>query len=304
MEPAVRAWLEQGRHATVDRYEPVSGGCIHRAGCVRFSDGSRCFLKTNRASALEMFEAEVDGLRALARAADGDPVVPRPLLCGRAGASAALALDWLPLRSGGAGAALGRALAELHRRSAGCDWRSGAPGGATAAGFGWWRDNHIGSAPQANGWLASWGTFFRDRRLRPQLAAAGLSEAIVRGLDRFLEALPAWLDAHHPNPCLVHGDLWSGNAGQLSDGRPCLFDPAVHLADREVDLAMARLFGGFPQAMFAAYEECWPLPAGHESRRDVYNLYHLLNHANLFGGSYEGQARASLHRAMALVRDA
>jgi hypothetical protein len=110
--------------------------------------------------------------------------------------------------------------------------------------------------------------------------------------------VPEWLDQHAVDPCLVHGDLWSGNAGVLVDGRAALFDPAVYRADREVDLAMARLFGGIPRAFFDAYEATWPLPPGQEGRVELYNLYHLLNHANLFGGSYVQQAQASIERLL------
>jgi fructosamine-3-kinase len=164
------------------------------------------------------------------------------------------------------------------------DDRSGA--------FGWARDNFIGSSPQHNGWVDEWPRFFAERRLRPQL------EALARRGDRLrhAESIPtraeALLESHRPDPCLVHGDLWSGNAALASDGRGVLIDPAVHRADREVDLAMARLFGGFPSAFYDGYQREWPLPAGHHRRVDLYNLYHLLNHANLFGGGYLAQAQA------------
>ena len=104
-----------------------------------------------------------------------------------------------------------------------------------------------------------------------------------------------------PDPCLVHGDLWPGNAGVLRDGRPCLYDPAVSYSDREVDLAMARMFGGLPEAFFEAYNDEWPLPAGAEQRLIAYNLFHLLNHANLFGGSYIDQSRRSVEALLRLL---
>jgi fructosamine-3-kinase len=114
---------------------------------------------------------------------------------------------------------------------------------------------------------------------------------VLQGAERLLELLPQWLNGHGPMPVLVHGDLWSGNAALLHSGDAALFDPASYWADREVDLAMAELFGGFPAAFFAGYEAEWPLPAGYRERRRLYNLYHLLNHANLFGGGYWGQSQ-------------
>ena len=107
------------------------------------------------------------------------------------------------------------------------------------------------------------------------------------------------MDQHGAEPCLVHGDLWAGNGALLVDGRGAIFDPAVYWGDREVDLAMAHLFGGFPACFFAGYEGRWPLPPGHRQRREIYNLYHLLNHANLFGGGYWRQAQASIDALLA-----
>jgi fructosamine-3-kinase len=178
----------------------------------------------------------------------------------------------------------GAALADLHRRSlASSDGR-----------YGWQQDNFIGSAPQANGWLAGWGEFFAERRLGPQLLLAARAGRPLRQAEALLARLPSWLDQHGAEPCLVHGDLWAGNGGLLGNGRGSIFDPAVYRGDREVDLAMARLFGGFPASFFAGYEGRWPLPPGHGRRREIYNLYHLLNHANLFGGGYWRQAQASI----------
>ena len=169
-----------------------------------------------------------------------------------------------------------------------------APGSAWRGWFGWGRDNFIGSGPQANGWLAHWADFFLQRRLAPQLQRAADSGHRLPGADALLKQLPAWLEGHHPDPCLVHGDLWSGNAALLQGGGGALFDPAVYRGDREVDLAMAQLFGGFPSSFFAGYNATWPLPPGHRQRVELYNLYHRLNHANLFGGGYEQQAQQSI----------
>jgi fructosamine-3-kinase len=148
--------------------------------------------------------------------------------------------------------------------------------------FGWHRDNYIGSSPQQNGWCDDWAEFWRERRLRPQLERAGLRA----NLDRLLEG-------HKPQPSLLHGDLWSGNVGFTKDG-PVVFDPAVYYGDREADLAMTELFGGFSREFYDAYQEVLPLDAGYEKRKHLYNLYHLLNHLNLFGGGYLGQVKSTL----------
>jgi protein-ribulosamine 3-kinase len=155
--------------------------------------------------------------------------------------------------------------------------------------FGWARDNYIGSTPQANTLCASWAQFWREHRLRPQLELARRN-----GYAIDVGNVADLLEAHGPQPSLVHGDLWSGNIGFLSDGAPVLFDPAVYYGDREVDLAMTGLFGGFPPEFYSAYEKAWPLPAGQEVRKHLYNLYHLLNHLNLFGRGYFAQVNSTL----------
>ena len=277
----------------------VGGGSIHSAWCLTVEGvaGGRLFAKTNRASALPLLQAEADGLAALARVAAGTGLtVPMPLAIGLAGDRAVLVLPWLSFGPGGGASwrRLGAGLAHLHRRSLDLICTAGDRPGQ----FGWPSDNWIGSAPQANGRNGSWGLFFRDRRLAPQASLLAGRGQPLAGLEELLERVPGWLADHGPEPCLVHGDLWSGNAGALGSGPGtaeaggggAIFDPAVHRADREVDLAMARMFGGFPPDFFAGYEETWPLPANHRRRVDLYNLYHLLNHANLFGGCYGAQA--------------
>lgn len=285
-------WLEETLGQGVERCRPVGGGCSHSAWVLELADGGRLFAKTNQADLLPVLEAEREGLMALAAAAGPELVVPRPLHCTLAGSQALLVMEWLDLRAGGAEQAWGLAgagLARLHRRTA----------TEEAAGFGWPRDNYIGSALQTNRWNTDWGWFFAQQRLAPQLTLAERSGRSLPGSQRLLESTPEWLNGHEPVPCLVHGDLWGGNAARLSLGSVppgsagvALFDPAVYRGDREVDLAMAHLFGGFPPAFFSGYEREWPIPEGHRRRQKLYDLYHLLNHANLFGGGYWGQAQA------------
>jgi protein-ribulosamine 3-kinase len=253
----------------------VSGGCIHR--CYRATiDGETRFLKVNDAAFARTFAAEAAGLRAL-RAAGCR--VPQPAAHGVEAGHAYLAMEWLELDSRGDFAALGRMLAQLHRNE--------------GARFGWDEDNFIGATPQKNGWYESWAQFWRERRLAPQLELAR-----INGFHIVPVNVERWLEDHQPTPSLLHGDLWSGNAGFLATGAnagsPVLFDPAVYYGDREADLAMTELFGGFPREFYSAYREAWPLDAGYEKRKHLYNLYHLLNHLNLFGGSYLGQVDKTL----------
>jgi protein-ribulosamine 3-kinase len=263
----------------------VSGGCINTT--VRLADdGQSWFVKVNAASMIDMFEAERAGLEEIASA--GAIRVPRPLAVGCAGAQSWLVLEDIRFGRPGPGSAreAGRRLAALHRR--------------TASAFGWSRDNTIGATSQPNDWTASW----RDRRLGHQLrlaARSGYGGRLQALGDRVMERLPALLD-HAPEPSLLHGDLWGGNIGFTTGGEPVIFDPAVYYGDREADLAMTELFGGFGAEFHAGYREAWPLDAGYATRKVLYNLYHVLNHLNLFGGGYGAQAEAMMARLLAEVR--
>lgn len=255
------------------RVEPVGGGCISRN--FRLADGARrYFVKLGNTSAAAMFAAEADGLAALARC----PVllVPGVVARGRAGEQSFLVLEWLDLQAGGDEGRLGEAVAALH--------------GIAYAHFGWHCDNFIGSTPQLNGWDDDWPRFFAERRLRPQLGMAAKSTpALVARGEALLADLPRFFVDHVPAPGLVHGDLWRGNLGFVA-GQPALFDPAIYAGDGETDLAMAELFGGFSPRFFAAYRAVRPLGPGYPARRKLYQLYHVLNHCNLFGGGYASQA--------------
>jgi fructosamine-3-kinase len=219
--------------------------------------------------------------------------VPHVLARGRAGDTWFLALEWIESRPAGREAErrLGEQLAAQHQ--------------ATAAQFGFAEDNFIGRTSQANGWLPDWAEFFRERRLRHQLVLAaqnGFAALLEQPGARLLEAVTALLDGHRPEASLLHGDLWAGNWLADEHDAPVIFDPAVYYGDREADLAMTRLFGGFGRAFYDAYQAAAPLPAGHAVRAELYNLYHVLNHANLFGGGYARQARTSIDRLLAEVR--
>lgn len=296
----MQAWVEQQLGCAVVAQTPQHGGCIHQAWRLELADGRSVFAKTNAASVLPMFEAELDSLQQLARHAPAALVIPKPLAWGVAGDRAVLLLSWLQL-AGSTGAAgangwfqCGQGLAQLHRSSA---------GSAPVQGYGAAADNFIGSAPQLNGWRSDWGLFFAECRLAPQLAWAASRGVPLRSARELQELVPRWLSEHHCEPVLVHGDLWCGNAGLLSNGRSTIFDPASFWGDREVDLAMAQLFGGFPKAFFSGYEDVWPLEPGAKGRVALYNLYHLLNHANLLGGSWVRQAQASIDQLLFKAAD-
>jgi fructosamine-3-kinase len=275
---AVQSALGAGGRAA--QWQSQSGSSLNETWRLEVG-GARYFVKANVASRLPMFAAEADALRELARA--GTVRVPLPVASGKAAGVSYLVLEWLDLGPGGRGAALGRALARLHRH--------------TADGFGWHRDNTIGTMHQANAWCDDWAEFFAECRIGPQLALAvrnGHTGELQRRGARLLAAIPALLAGHAPRPALLHGDLWSGNAAAQPDGVPVVFDPAVYYGDREADLAMTELFGGFDADFYAAYRAEWPLDPGYEVRRTLYNVYHVLNHLNLFGGAYRARAEAMI----------
>jgi len=260
----------------------VAGGSIDRAYRIAATPAP-IFVKVGAAATLPMYEVEALALSALREA--GGVRVPDVLATGATSAGAFLVLEWIELvaPTEDAEAALGRGLAKLHRD--------------TAPQYGWARDNRIGATRQPNAPADDWTPFFREQRLgfqRDLAGAAGLPTSVRRSLDRLSGDLEHLIGGHATRPSLVHGDLWGGNWGATADAEPVIFDPAVHYADREVDIAMTRLFGGFGRRFYAAYEAEWPLPDGWEQRAVVYNLYHLLNHYNLFGAGYLEQIRASL----------
>lgn len=255
----------------------IGGGCINNA--VVIEDAQReFFVKHNDAGYLDMFQAEAEGLAALA--ATAELRIPKTVGSGVADGSAYLVLEFIDLdRAAERPDLLGLGLAALHRH--------------THTQFGWRRDNYIGKTPQRNAVNSDWATFWRDARLVPQFKLAESGGQRGRLLDhgqKLLADMEVFFRDYRPQASLLHGDLWSGNYAYDTGGKPVLFDPAVYYGDRETDIAMTELFGGFPPSFYAAYRDAWPLDAGYRVRRGLYNLYHVLNHLNLFGGSYAVQA--------------
>ncbi len=274
---------QTGRNATIRSSRSAGGGCINDARIIELEDKRTFFLKSNPAPLPRMFECECDGLEALAES--GKIRVPRPI--GTGGSMERDPHRVIPfivmeaIDSSRPGPrfyeAFGRQFAALHRAAA-------------AEQFGFGSDNYIGSTPQRNDWDSDWTQFWRFQRLQFQLDLArtkGVSDARLDRLgDRLLDRLESLIAEPEEPPALLHGDLWSGNYMCDAAGNPVLIDPAVYYGRREADLAMTRLFGGFDARFYSAYEEAWPLADGAEERMEIYKLYHLLNHLNLFGRSY------------------
>ena len=284
------AAVEHVLGAPVTGATPVGGGSINRAHRIDAANGHSYFLKWNRNAPRGMFEAEVDGLSALR---DANRVrVPEPVSHGTDDDGTAFLLMEYVVPGASTAAyhtRLGHGLAAIHTAE-------------TSAGFGWSRDNWIGLLEQRNNTETSWAEFWREHRIRPQLdrarARGMLSDS---ALDDLLDRIPAALEGVE-RASLLHGDLWSGNVFADEAGEPVLIDPAVHRGHSEVDLAMSELFGGFGRRFYEAYDETIPIPDEYtEFRRDLYQLYYLLVHVNLFGTSYEPGSLAAARRVIAAL---
>jgi fructosamine-3-kinase len=259
----------------------MGGGCINQAYCLR-DKNQYYFVKINSASLITMFEAEAAGLKEIAKA---DTIrVPMPICFGSSGDNSYLVLEHIAMSRSGDMDLAGRQLAQMHQKIGG--------------GFGWYMDNTIGSTHQPNNLETDWIEFWRERRLGFQLKLAtqlGYGGKLRDSGERLMELLPQ-LITHQPQPSLLHGDLWGGNISFDNSGTPIIFDPAVYYGDREADIAMTELFGGFGSGFYSAYNEVWPLDPGYASRKTLYNLYHILNHLNIFGGGYASQAQGMIDR--------
>jgi protein-ribulosamine 3-kinase len=274
LEAALRSLGLEPEHC---RIRPVSGGDIHRAWRVE-TDGARIFIKDNANPLPDIFRREAAGLEALRAASSATALVRVPEILGVG--DDFLALQWIDFGPGGGEpteSMLGEGLAAIHRHS--------------ADQFGWSEDNYIGTLPQDNGYISKeegCARFFARRRLQAQ-AQQGLGsfpKGVLSRLQQLCERIDEFLPLGHELPALLHGDLWGGNWSADREGLPWLYDPAVHFGCREAELAFTELFGGFGSAFYAAYQHHYPLDSGYRSRVDLWNLYPLLVHANLFGGGY------------------
>ena len=268
----------------INQHRSVSGGCINQGYCLQ-GDRLAYFVKINQASRLSMFAAEAFGLKQMA--ATHTIRLPEPICWGISDNYSYLVLEWLEFAQGNSLSweKMGQKLALMHQ----------TPGNQR---FGWNENNTIGSTPQINTWTDNWADFFAQHRIGYQLQLAQKRGGSFPERTEVLLAVLKSLKDHYPQPSLVHGDLWSGNVGVTKDGEPVILDPATYYGDREVDIAMTELFGGFPAAFYRGYNEVFPLEEGYQQRKTLYNLYHILNHFNLFGGGYGTQANQMLRQIL------
>lgn len=280
MKETIHQVLESiyGQPVTIKNTRSVGGGSINQTQTLTLSNAEKVFLKTNSHPPLNFFRAEARGLDLLRQAKDG-PKIPKALGVESGSNPRFFLLEYVEesAPSNGFPLRFAQALANMHR--------------VTQETHGLDHDNYIGSTAQKNTPEKNGLTFFREHRLRFQQELARKSGKLPSQVDKRLDALCArletLLDITGESPALLHGDLWSGNYFQARQNQqPCIFDPAVYFGLRESDLAMTELFGRLPDSFYQAYHEAFPLNPGYEDRKDLYNLYHMLNHLNLFGSSY------------------
>lgn len=277
-----------GRSFDYTEQRPMGGGCINSSYLIA-SGGEHYFVKLNRQELLDMFDAEAAGLEELLDS--GQVRAPKPICTGVAAGNAFFVMEYIGMGGSGSMADLGQRLARMHQKR--------------YPYFGWHRDNTIGSTHQPNDRHDDWFAFWRQQRLGFQLTLAaeqGYSGGLQRKGEQLMARMDGLFDGYVPHPSLLHGDLWGGNYGFDRNNQPVIFDPAVYYGDREADLAMTELFGGFGGQFYAAYGDVYPLDAGYSVRKVFYNLYHVLNHLNLFGGGYGGQAERMMDQLLAELR--
>ncbi|MDJ0725612.1 MAG: fructosamine kinase family protein [Prochloraceae cyanobacterium] len=268
---------------TVEQYHSVSGGCINQ-GYQIIGKNRSYFVKLNEPNRVEMFAAEALGLKQMV--ATNTIRIPKPICWGATDRNSYIVMEWLEFARGDNKSfeKMGRQLAAMHRVKVSSD-------------FGWEVNNTIGATPQINLKTANWADFFAECRIGYQIKLARRKGGNFS--NKIIEVVRKKLADRKPQPSLVHGDLWSGNAAVTIDGDPVILDPATYWGDREVDIAMTEVFGGFPAAFYRGYNEEWELDSGYQQRKIIYNLYHILNHFNLFGGGYGSQANRMISQIMA-----
>lgn len=278
-----------GRDIHFSDIQAVGGGCINQAWKVTDSSGHHWFVKSNHAHLFPMFEAEFEGLELLYKT--GSIRVPKPIHCDKVAHHSYLLLEYIPLQGRAQPRLAGEQLASLHQTQADV--------------FGWFIHNTIGSTQQRNTQHSDWLYFWQHERLRFQLDLAlhkGLPQNIYEDGFELSENLSAFFSGYQPKASLLHGDLWSGNLAYDDHNQPVIFDPAVYYGDHETDLAMTELFGGFGEFFYASYNEHYPIDSGYRTRKTLYNLYHILNHFNLFGGGYGAQSGRMINQLLSEIR--
>ena len=283
-----------GKDFYLEKQVEIGGGDINQAyqidGILNKSEAVSFFIKFNQKNRLDMFEAEAAGLQEIEKAQA--IAVPHVISCGVDGAQSYLILEKVSFTAGNTDSAkqLGQQLATMHKY--------------TSSNYGWFQDNTIGSTCQKNSQTDNWINFWREQRLSYQLKLAkqkGAGASLIQKGESLSKKLDALFIGYEPEASLVHGDLWSGNYGYLESGAPIIYDPAVYYGDRETDIAMTELFGGFSADFYSSYNQAWQLDSGYQQRKTLYNLYHVLNHYNLFGGGYAMQAENMLNKLLAYI---
>ena len=273
-----------GEKFVSNQHLPINGGCINQNYAISNSKITY-FVKLNQPSQQSMFTAEMLSLQQIYNTKTIR--VPKPICWGITKTSSYIVLEWLNLTNGNhqSWSEMGRKLAAMHKIT-------------TKQGFGWNTNNTIGSTPQINNFHASWPEFYTQNRLNHQLQLAKKRGQNFPHTAKLLAAIPQLFTDYQTQPSLVHGDLWRGNVGFTNENEPVIFDPATYFGDREVDIAMTELFAGFPSAFYQSYQEVFPLDQGYETRKTLYNLYHILNHFNLFGSSYSSQVNQMIEKIL------
>ena len=269
----------------------LSGGCINQSWKVHDTQGQNWFVKTNKPSLLPMFEAEAAGVEEIR--ATSTIRAPQAYCFGSTAKFSYLVLEYIPLNSTINQTQTGAQLAALHQHHS----KQNSP-------FGWHINNTIGSTPQSNRSHDNWKSFYKEERLLFQLNLAKSKGYPAKAYESGLllaEKLSAFFSNYQPKASLLHGDLWGGNCASDDAGNPVIFDPASYYGDRETDLAMTELFGGFNQQFYDAYNDYYPVDSGYKTRKTLYNLYHILNHYNLFGGGYASQAESMTQKCLSQV---
>ncbi|AMG31928.1 fructosamine kinase family protein [Grimontia hollisae] len=278
---SVQLSLTLGQRFEVEEKTPIDGGDINECYSIAYGN-MRFFVKINSRDNLPVFEAEAESLRHLANS--GEVSIPQVVYIGIIKEKSVLVLNFIPMKPLDDENAylLGKELANLHK------W-------GEQLEYGFDIDNFIGTTEQRNSWHRKWANFFADHRIGFQLKLAEERGMSFGDVERIVNEVKERLNGHQPKASLLHGDLWKGNASSTMSG-PIIYDPACYWGDREVDIAMTHLFGGFPESFYKGYEEVWPLDPGFEKRKDIYNLYHMLNHCLLFGGPYLTETEALINK--------
>jgi len=268
--------------------EAISGGCINQTWKATDTNNQNWFIKENKPTLISMFEAEAAGLAVIQQSKSIR--APKPICYGKTNDFSYLVMEYISMQSGINQLTTGEQLAQMHQ--------------TTQPLFGWERDNTIGSTPQLNQQHKNWVNFWKEQRLIPQLTLAkqkGYSNTAYDAGLKLVDHLELFFRQYQPDPSLLHGDLWGGNCATDSANHPVIFDPALYYGDRETDIAMTELFGGFSQTFYDSYNAVYPLNSDYKTRKTLYNLYHILNHYNLFDGGYASQAESMTRQLLSEI---